>query len=131
MIYIVNSCRWKKIKQKDNIVETSNLIDTDIVYIGENVTKCVEYVEEESNKSNKYTTFHIIGINFSRCQYMTFRTGLSNHTHLEKFICYNGNTMIRHFGENNEVMLFNSDFEPMLDLKEPVQKFRIIHHRKE
>ena len=45
MIYIVNSCRWKKIKQKDNIVETSNLIDTDIVYIGENVTKCVEYVE--------------------------------------------------------------------------------------
>ena len=131
MIYIVNSCRWKKIKQKENIVETSNLIDTDIVYIGENITKCVEYVEEESNKSNKYTTFHIIGINFSRCQYMTFRTGLSNHTHLEKFVCYNGNTMIRHFGENNEVMLFNSDLEPMLDLKEPVQKFLIIHPRKE
>ena len=39
--------------------------------------------------------------------------------------------MIRHIGENNEVMSFNSDLEPTLDLKEPVQKFLIIHPRKE
>ena len=131
MIYIVNCCRWTKITQQNKLVETSELNDTDIVYIGENVNKCVEYAEEESNKSNKYTTFHIIGIAFSKCQYMTFRTGLSNHTHLEKFICYNGNTMIRQIGNNNEVMSFNSDLEPMTDLTEPVQKFLIIHPRKE
>lgn len=114
----------------NNDVETSNLNDSDMIYFGEgdnSSIKCIEYAEKLSLESDNKTTYHIYGINFSRCKYMTFASGLSNHTHLEKCVLYKGNTMIRKKNYiTDDIVFFDSDFKNK-KFKEPIYKFTIIH----
>ena len=119
MIHIVVKSEWSNIKltNKKN-VETCDIIDKDIVFIGSgnnSITKCVEYAEKKSIESNDKSLYHIYSIITSRCNYMTFNSGLSNHTHLEKMIIYKGNVLVRNNEydiNDSEVLIFDNNLNP-------------------
>ena len=112
MICVILSFRWNKIINHTKGIICSELNDCDVVYIGESFVKCTEYIENESIDGDPYVTYHIYTMNFSRCQYMNFKYGLSNHLHLEKLIFNKGKAMKRNV-DNEFTLTFDSDLNPI------------------
>lgn len=132
MIHLVIKTQWENTKLDNKILETQSIKNKDIVFIGSgnnSMTKCVEYAEKESMASDDKTLYHIYSIITSRCNYMTFNSGLSNHTHLEKMIIYKGDVMIRKIDtDTTDLLSFDSNLSPKNNsFNNEIQTFMIIH----
>ena len=113
-------------------LETSVCEDKDIVYIGtKDLTKCIEYAENESAKDNSKSLYHIYYISPSRCNFMSFSSGLSHHNHLEKMILYQGNVMIRNSESDSNTLVFDKNLCKIdTTFNKDIQTFRLIHSYK-
>ena len=129
MIYVVQKTQWKKAKFVENQLETYMCEEKDIVYIGtKDLTKCIDYAEKESVNGNDTCLFHIYYISPSRCNFMSFSSGLSHHTHLEKMVLYQGNVMIRDNKLPEDTLIFDRDLKRISqNFNKDIQTFRMIH----
>ena len=119
MIHLVVKSEWSNIKiTNTKNIEACELLDKDIVFIGSgnnSTTNCVEYAEKQSVESNENIMYHIYSIITSRCNYMTFNSGMSNHTHLEKMVIYKGNLLVRNNNyemDDSAVLIFDNNLNP-------------------
>jgi hypothetical protein len=128
MIYVVQKTKWQKTIFSDNQLETSVCEDKDIVYIGtKDLTKCLDYAETESVKDNEKSLYHIYYISPSKCNFMSFTSGLSHHTHLEKMILYRGNVMIRNSTLSDNTLIFDKELRKIdSNFNKDIQTFRLI-----
>ena len=132
MIYVVQKTKWQKTFFSDKQLETSVCEDKDIVYIGtKDLTKCLDYAETESAKDNEKSLYHIYYISPSRCNFMSFTSGLSHHTHLEKMILYQGNVMVRNSTLSENALIFDKELRKIDNsFNKDIQTFRLIHSYK-
>ena len=132
MIYVVQKTKWQKTVFSDKQLETSVCEDKDIVYIGtKDLTKCLDYAEKESAKDNEKSLYHIYYISPSRCNFMSFTSGLSHHTHLEKMILYQGNVMVRNSTLTENALIFDKELRKIDNsFNKDIQTFRLIHSYK-
>ena len=133
MIYVVQKTKWKKVKLMKNQLESYMCEEKDIVYIGtKELTKCIDYAETESVNGNDSSLYHIYYISPSKCNFMSFSSGLSHHTHLEKMILYRGNVLIRDnkmTESKTNTLIFDKDLRKIDNtiFNKDIQTFRIIH----
>ncbi len=132
MIYVIQKTKWKKTTLANKQLETCVCEDKDIVYIGtKDLTKCIEYAEKESTKDDENSLYHIYYISPSRCNFMSFSSGLSHHNHLEKMILYQGNVMLRNRSSESNTLFFDKDLCKIdTTFNKDIQTFRLIHRYK-
>lgn len=129
LIYVIIKNRWENLVKEGKTVLCTQLNDIDVIYIGESFVKSIEYIEEEDVYDDR-TTYHVMTINLSRCQYMSFKYGLSNHTHLEKIIYYKNYPMKRskdNIDADEHILNFDLDLNQINTGSKEEQRFEIIN----